>query len=327
MNNTADSLRPIRPDIVQEAILWQIRIGDQTDGSCLTDELHDWLQQHPDHRLAWQRLEQMTQEFRQDSQCLSESVTPVTVLRDASDQLEQRRRSLKFFSVIALAATGLVAYQHKAWRYDYVTRTGERRSVLLPDGSQLILNTDSAVNILFTDQQRVVQLRYGEIMLQTGSDPASDSHRPLSVVSPRASYQPVGTRFIVHNDADSDYLSVQEGQVVIRQEAGEMLRIDVGQAARVSPQASKRLPSVPVGADAWLDGLLHVDNMRLDQFLKAISRYRPGYIDCDPSVADLRLSGVFQLDDTDKALRNLARLLPVSVQYRTRWWVRITQKN
>ncbi len=44
---------------------------------------------------------------------------------------------------------------------------------------------------------------------------------------------------------------------------------------------------------------------------------------CAPAVADLRLSGVFRLEDTDKLLGILPQTLPVQLRYRTRWWVMI----
>jgi transmembrane sensor len=44
---------------------------------------------------------------------------------------------------------------------------------------------------------------------------------------------------------------------------------------------------------------------------------------CDPLAADLRISGVFSLTDTDRALESLALALPVTVAYRTRYWVTI----
>ena len=52
-------------------------------------------------------------------------------------------------------------------------------------------------------------------------------------------------------------------------------------------------------------------------------RYRPGLLRCDPAVAPLRVSGAFQLHDTDAVLAALPATLPVSVRYRTSYWVTI----
>ncbi len=63
--------------------------------------------------------------------------------------------------------------------------------------------------------------------------------------------------------------------------------------------------------------------MRLADFLAEVSRYRNGRLACSEAIADLRLSGVYRLDDTDKLLELLTRTLPVEVHYRTRWWVTV----
>ena len=39
---------------------------------------------------------------------------------------------------------------------DHATRTGERRSVTLPDGSRVVLNTRSAIDVEFDEQRRAV---------------------------------------------------------------------------------------------------------------------------------------------------------------------------
>ncbi|VVN48093.1 Protein FecR [Pseudomonas fluorescens] len=61
--------------------------------------------------------------------------------------------------------------------------------------------------------------------------------------------------------------------------------------------------------------------MRLGDFIAEVGRYRQGLLNCAAEVADLRLSGVFRLEDTDKLLAILPQTLPVQLRYRTRWWV------
>ena len=56
-----------------------------------------------------------------------------------------------------------------------------------------------------------------------------------------------------------------------------------------------------------------------------LARYRHGWLQCDPVVAQLRVSGVFQLDRIDHALDGLSQSLAVRVERRTRFWTRIVQ--
>lgn len=76
-------------------------------------------------------------------------------------------------------------------------------------------------------------------------------------------------------------------------------------------------------AQAWMHGILPAERMRLDQLLAELSRYRPGLLRCSEAVAALRITGSFQLDDTDAALALVAKTLPVRIERRSRYWVTV----
>lgn len=67
--------------------------------------------------------------------------------------------------------------------------------------------------------------------------------------------------------------------------------------------------------------MLLADNQRLEDFLTELSRYRHGYLGCDPRIADLRVVGAFPLADTERVLDALAATLPVRIERRMAWWV------
>ncbi len=73
--------------------------------------------------------------------------------------------------------------------------------------------------------------------------------------------------------------------------------------------------------------MLVAQDMRLDAFAFELSRYRPGLLRVEPQVAGLRLTGAFQLDDTDTVLESLARMLPIDVLYRSQYWVTLTARK
>jgi transmembrane sensor len=74
---------------------------------------------------------------------------------------------------------------------------------------------------------------------------------------------------------------------------------------------------------AWTRGQIVADNMRLADFLAELARYRPGIVRCEGNVANLRVSGVFPLNDPDRILAILPKVLPVQVRLRTRYWVTV----
>jgi len=72
-------------------------------------------------------------------------------------------------------------------RDNYQTATGERSTYTLADGSSLMLNTGSSVDIVFDDKQRLLRLRAGEVLVQTAKDSAANP-RPSLCKPDKAAY-------------------------------------------------------------------------------------------------------------------------------------------
>jgi transmembrane sensor len=49
----------------------------------------------------------------------------------------------------------------QGWAADYRSAVGQRRDVTLADGTQLILNTDSAIDVRFDANERFIRLYRG----------------------------------------------------------------------------------------------------------------------------------------------------------------------
>ncbi len=79
-------------------------------------------------------------------------------------------------------------------------------------------------------------------------------------------------------------------------------------------------------AGGWADGVVEARGAPLGEVLEALGPYRAGWLGYAPEVAGLKVTGVFQLNDTDAALDAIAQSLPVRVVHRTRWWVRVEEK-
>ncbi|MGV2834146.1 hypothetical protein ACNPOQ_10385, partial [Pseudomonas shirazensis] len=77
---------------------------------------------------------------------------------------------------------------------------------------------------------------------------------------------------------------------------------------------------------AWVDGMLVAAQMRLADFLDELSRYRHGRLSCSEQVANLRISGSYPLDDSERILQMLEVALPVSVRRFTRYWVTVERR-
>jgi ferric-dicitrate binding protein FerR (iron transport regulator) len=269
--------------------------------------------------LAWQRVQALQQE-------LSGQLAAVPGARLTLENSAQglgRRQALKLLSGVMLVSSAawisrdLIGWQR--WTSDLATATGERRSVQLPDGTRLQLNTDSAVDLDFNTQQRLITLVRGEILVTCGVASA-----PLLVKTRHGLLEGIDGRFAVRQDSDCTRLSVISGNVAIHTPHGAdglSLQVHAGENYLVRQTQATLAAPMNMDVGAWADGLIVTRGMRLADFLSEVGRYRHGYLGCSADIADLRLSGVFRLEDTDTLLAILPQTLPVQVRYRTRWWV------
>jgi transmembrane sensor len=316
---------PLDPTIVRQAAQWMARLwsGDasaQDRAACM-----DWRSQHPDHERAWQRLQAFEDKLTALPRDAALQVLPVTT--------RPARRRVLHLAVLA-AATGSATYvlngseTWRAARADYRTETGEIRTFTLPDGTQLALSSATAVDLRFSTQERLLELHSGEILVTTAPDPVVP-HRPLRVLSRHGIVRALGTRFTVRLGEDNTRVEVFTGAVEVRPRLlpGSAVRIFAGEGSSFDAEQVQSPSPVVDSATAWSRGLLVADGMLLVDFVQALARFRPGLLHCDPAVAGLRVSGVFSLRDTDRALRNLALVLPVSISYRTRYWVVVRASN
>ncbi|WP_050461630.1 FecR domain-containing protein [Herbaspirillum autotrophicum] len=305
-------------EILQAAVHWYVQLNDDMVSAKERRAWEAWLQADIRHRQAWAQMQALKQSLDQ---------IPAAVALPTLGGARQRRRRVvgALMVLLATGGAGVVSYEVAPWRdwmAGYRTRTGERRHVALADGGTLNINTASALDIDYGPRLRLLRLHAGEIMVRTAHDPAA---RPFEVHTNQGSIRALGTRFMVRAMGKQTLVAVFEGAVAIQPANPEVLplHLPAGQQAVFSGELIDALQPVDSSLAAWVDGKLVVTEIRLGDFIRDLTRYRPGYLSCDAAVADLRISGVFRLDDTDAVLANLAASMPVRLRYTTPYWVRI----
>lgn len=279
-----------------------------------------WLHAAPDNRWAWEQVQSLQQRLH----ALPGPVSQRALSLAEHSVHSSRRTMLKgvalALGVGVLGAGGYRQAHRDGWLADYHTGTGEQLKVVLADGSQLQLNTASAVDVRYSAGERQLLLRRGEILVSTAVDSA---RRPFFVDTAQGRVQALGTRFSLRSLGDSCEVAVYEHQVRITARQAEPVLLDAGSACRFDATHSSAPEPLRAGQAAWADGILLANDQRLDTFLAELARYRSGWLRCDPAVAGLRISGAFPINDTDQALRAVTSALPVRVQSTTRYWVSV----
>jgi transmembrane sensor len=276
-----------------------------------------WLEQ-PEHAQAWAKVERISGQFQ--------PLTRDAVGRSAGAMLHgrqpNRRQALKVLSVLCGGAALSLAGGSLPWRQwaaDERTAVGEIRDLRLADGSRLWLGTDTAVDIAFDATARSLALYRGELLIDA---PASRRARPLLLTSREGRVRSEqAARFSLRQEDGRTRLSVFTGVVDIQLDGFATTSVSAGQQTEFGPRHVAPLSAARAEHQAWASGVLLADNQRLEDFLAELSRYRHGYLGCDPRIADLRVVGAFPLADTERVLDALAATLPVRIERRMGWWV------
>ncbi|MDD2056693.1 FecR domain-containing protein [Pseudomonas sp. GD03860] len=228
---------------------------------------------------------------------------------------------------VLLASLGLAmhlgGYRVDDLFVDLHTAPGEWQTRTLEDGSRITLYGNSAVDLNFDNGQRRVELQRGQVLVDVAPDPG----RPFVVVTDDGSFTALGTRFVVSRGDEQSELSMLHSSVAAQSaDHSQSLQVRSGGRVWVRPDALGRLPDIDPASfeQAWQGHQLVVEQWPLPQVLEALGRQRRGHVQFDASaLADLKVSAVLPLDDTERALQLLAQALPIRLQSFTPLWTRI----
>ncbi len=304
--------------LLGEAADWLVRLQSGNPDAETSRALEQWRQRSPAHADAWARAQTVLSSFGQVPQPLAQGTLQRLHRPD--------RRRLLALLLLAGPAGWLASRELPShWRGDLRTAIGERREVALPDGSRLVLNTASSVDVAFSADERRLRLRAGEILVTTAHGDSAMG-RPFLVETPQGIVRALGTRFSVRLLDPATQVAVFEHAVEIRPRDGESQRLNAGERVDFTATGVGRVEVATAAAEAWARGMLVAQQMRLADLAQELGRYRVGVIRCHPDIADLRVSGAFPLDG-DEGLRLLEKTLPLRVGGLGRYWVTIEPRE
>lgn len=198
------------------------------------------------------------------------------------------------------------------WLVDYRTDVGEIRSVALPDGSRVLLGSNSALDVEYDASIRRVRLLRGEAVFSPAPTGAAEPRR-FVVESAGASMTALGTRYAVRRqDAGHGWMGVLQHRVALLMDrpptAGVAhAALTAGDSATFSHAAGiGRSPVAPARGAAWADGYLIFDGEPLEQVLRRIGDFRRGQLILANRAAARRpVNALFHLDNLEGALATL----------------------
>jgi len=222
--------------------------------------------------------------------------------------------------VVIAAAVGLAALGFAGGLFgppasffaDYRSRTGEVRSVMLRDGSQVDLDTGTSFDV--SDGDRTITLHTGQVFVKV----QPGAPRRFVVFAGKVRAEALGTAYAVRRDGDAATVVVSESTVRVSQDGQKAAAVEVnaGNALMLSDRDS---PGQPRAADvsaltAWRRGELQFINRPLSEVVAELDRYRRGKIVIiGRGIGELPISVNVEIADVDAFLASLQTALPVIV--------------
>ncbi|NMY27377.1 hypothetical protein HBO19_15430 [Pseudomonas sp. WS 5021] len=226
---------------------------------------------------------------------------------------KNKRPAGKTLGLLLLAIVAGVAWIDPAYRSEHVaSQVGQRQALLLADGTQVLLDSNTEMTISWHLRSRQVELKAGQALFEV----SPMVYRPFLVDAGLAVVRVVGTRFNVRRQEQDVQITVAEGRVAVRAAAtGAVAALEPGQQLRVHKGQEARLGRVDVDdVTAWQQSRLVFESTPLEDVIDTLQRYHRQPIRLmDPRLARLPVSGVFDSGHVDHLLALLPGILPVRV--------------
>lgn len=326
------------------AMNWLIRLREEPEAQEVAHAFADWLAATPENRAAWEEVQQIWSLVGEVGERPAVESGPASVTAfdrptgkstvpgpSAQDRMagKQRRRYGGAAAGLALAASLLVAavlapglmLQLKS---DFNTGTGETTRAVLPDGSTLTLAANSAVAVNYTVDERQIELLNGAVFAEV----EPDAERPFFIRADGIRGTALGTAYEVRKDADSATVTVEHGIVGVTVDGTDRRHeLTAAQWITLSHEggAVTNGLATPRTVASWRHGQFSVDGLPLDAVIDQLSDYYDGSVITLGDLSDFQVTGVYNLDNAEGALR--AAIYPHGLKlHRISPWILVISK-
>lgn len=307
--------------------LWALRVRDPAFADW--DGFTAWLEADPAHNAAY---EAALDEMAAADDLFDLPAEPLPVAANDEDGV----RPLPRWRVQAVAACAALVAMAGGWfaldrqapaRVEYATAMGERRTVVLDDGSRVILNGGTRLS-LDAGNPRDVAMAGGEAVF----DVKHDASRPFVITTADGTrLVDIGTRFNVDSRDGALDVAVAEGAVMYQggRVGGGDIRLDAGEvltrATRDARPVKRSVAAEEVGA--WQSGQLYYTDATLADVAADLSRNIGVTVGADKAIAARRFSGTITLDgDAAAVMARIGPVLGVGTRKQDRGW-RLTSSD
>lgn len=312
MNTTNDAIR-------EEAAAW---FAKRRDGTCSPGEetiFEAWRGRSEAHARTYAETERAWEQWKQLQSSARMREMTAAAMKAAAPRRRQAtgRRWRPLLAAACVAAIAVVGGIHwlplvtHAQPVVYSTGVGEQRTEQLPDGSHIVLNTQTTLQVRYSRQRREVTLQQGEAMFEV----AHDAQHPFVVLAGDGSVTDLGTKFQVRDEDGVAAVTLLQGRVEVAAQDERKPLLPGEQARYGAGTAGISVRRVDTAAlTSWMRGRLDFNGLPLAQAVAEANRYSAVKLRLgDPKLAGLPVGGSFRAGDNAAIAAALSAVFPVRV--------------
>lgn len=301
--------------IQQQAEHWFARLRGEKCSEAERRAFDAWFATDIAHASAYSRTERLWNELDSLSDDAELGRARHAARRTARTRMRRiaRRRHL----AIAASLAGVLVVASVFWflgdrstAQRYATAHGEQRSVVLADGSRVMLNTDTVLEVTLGARARSVHLVRGEALFDVVHD---DAH-PFVVHADGNTISDLGTRFDVRDGDGKTTVTVLEGLVNVER-GDRTAQLGRGQQLVAGDDVWHRSVVDTAAAAGWSRGQLVFGTTPLAQAVADANRYtQEQLVIADPRLDSIKVSGEFRIGNTQAFVRALESAFPIRTE-------------
>ncbi|GAA5002409.1 FecR family protein [Acinetobacter puyangensis] len=300
--------------------LIQINSDDAVEQQSAQDAYQQWKTEHPQYLHIAQKLEMCFAQMQLIQQQPSSNKTVIQPLLQSKKKKTGKSRTTKYGLLLLAGFTPLALYfQQNTPTYllaDIRSKTGEWRTETLADGTQITLKNKTALNIHYSNDQRIIELVIGDILVNVAPDPS----RPFSVLVDQGSIRALGTKFSVEYQIDHTDLIMLESKVLARSSKHPIKdgfvqerQVKAGERIYLTHDGIHTMPNVDIQniEYEWKNQTLVAEEQSLTVVLDQLNQHHRGNIYYDKKkLANINVTAVVPLNNTENAMQLLQNALP-----------------
>lgn len=278
-------------------------------------ELDNWLAKSIANRVAYVRMDAT---WRRTDR-IAALRKPMREIPKVSPSGRGRWVRLAGFVGITAAVFGAIAANYLQTPHSQLIETpkGGREQVVLADGSQIELNTDSAIRVSMGAAARAVELVRGEAYFQI----KHDSSRPFVVTAGTQRVVDLGTKFLVRMLPDAVNVSLVEGSARLESDGSQRSTVlspgDVAVATAYSTKVTRKSARALSESLAWQHGNIVFHNESLADAVAELNRYGgPQVVVDDKNAEKLAINGTFLTNNAEEFAGITHELFGLRVEHR-----------